>query len=106
MKGTGLIDDNKVKEALDLLEIDFLGLDRVDRQMLKVMIEKFGGGPVGLNTLAAATAEEIETIETVYEPFLIQQGFIHRTPRGRVATDQAYRHLGMEPPTRQDSLIK
>ncbi|MEK7508801.1 MAG: Holliday junction branch migration DNA helicase RuvB [Patescibacteria group bacterium] len=105
VKGTGLIDDNKVKEALDLLEIDFLGLDRVDRQMLKVMIEKFNGGPVGLNTLAAATAEEIETIETVYEPFLIQQGFIHRTPRGRVATDQAYKHLGLEPPTRQNSLI-
>ena len=80
-------------EALNLLEVDKLGLDAVDRQMLLTIIEKFGGGPVGLETLAASISEETSTIEDVYEPFLLQLGFLQRTPRGRVATPLAYRHL-------------
>ncbi|MBI1908495.1 Holliday junction branch migration DNA helicase RuvB [Candidatus Uhrbacteria bacterium] len=83
--------------ALDLLAIDPLGLDHVDRRLLATIIEKFGGGPVGLTTLAAATQEETETIEEIYEPFLLQLGFLERTPRGRVATNRAYDHLGLRP---------
>lgn len=78
-----------------MLEVDDLGLDRTDRDILLSMIHKFGGGPVGLDTLAAATGEEAVTIEDVYEPFLLQLGFLMRTPRGRVATPLAYRHLGL-----------
>jgi Holliday junction DNA helicase RuvB len=104
VKGNGIITTDLAKEALKLLEIDQVGLDHIDRLMLKVMIEKFNGGPVGLQTLSAATAEEIETIETVYEPFLLQCGLINRTPRGRVATPLAYKHLGMEPP-KQENLL-
>ena len=85
-------------EALDLLEVDEAGLDRLDRDILRNICEKFGGGPVGLNTLAVAVAEEADTIEDVYEPYLLQQGFLMRTPRGRVATDSAFAHLGFEPP--------
>lgn len=85
-------------EALTLLDVDVLGLDIVDRKLLTTIIEKFNGGPVGLQTIAAATAEEQETIEAVYEPFLIQLGFLMRTPRGRVTTEQAYRHLGFVVP--------
>ncbi len=81
-------------EALNLLEVDSLGLDNYDRRLLLTLIDKFGGGPVGLDTLAAATSEEKETIEEVYEPYLIQIGFIQRTPRGRIATRRAYDHLG------------
>lgn len=81
--------------ALDLLEVDKLGLDSTDREILLYMIEKFGGGPVGLDTLAAATGEDRGTIEEVYEPYLIQNGLIARTPRGRVATERAYRHFGL-----------
>lgn len=81
--------------ALDLLEVDKLGLDSTDREILLYMIEKFGGGPVGLDTLAAATGEDRGTIEEVYEPYLIQNGLIARTPRGRVATEHAYRHFGL-----------
>lgn len=98
VKGTGEIDVRAAEEALTLLNIDHLGLDEVDRQLLLTMIEKFNGGPVGLNTMAAATAEEAETIEDVYEPFLIQLGFLNRTPRGRVVTPRAYEHLGKQPP--------
>lgn len=105
VKGQGIINEDLTREALSLLEIDQAGLDRVDRLILEVMINKFGGGPVGLNTLAAITAEEEETLETVYEPFLLQRGLIHRTPRGRVATPAAYQHLGLEPPVSQDKLI-
>lgn len=83
------------KFALDLLEVDKLGLDSTDREILLYMIEKFGGGPVGLDTLAAATGEDRGTIEEVYEPYLIQNGLIARTPRGRVATEHAYRHFGL-----------
>lgn len=103
VKGNGIITTDLAKEALKLLEIDQVGLDHIDRLILKVMIEKFNGGPVGLQTLSAATAEEIETIETIYEPFLLQCGFINRTPRGRVATALAYKHLGLEAPVSQTS---
>lgn len=105
VKGQGIINEDLTHEALSLLEIDKAGLDRVDRSILEVMINKFGGGPVGLNTLAAVTAEEEETLETIYEPFLLQRGLIHRTPRGRLATESAYKHLGLEPPLRQNNLI-
>lgn len=90
------ITENLTRQALKNLEIDELGLEPTDRHILATIIEKFSGGPVGIQTLAAATMEEIETIEDVYEPFLLQIGFLARTPRGRVATEQAYKHLGME----------
>lgn len=105
VRANGIIDEAIAQEALKLLEIDNLGLDRVDRLLLETMVQKFSGGPVGLNALSAATAEEIETIETIYEPFLLRLGLIDRTPRGRVATPAAYRHLGLEPPVSQDKLI-
>lgn len=92
-KSQSLTQDLAVR-ALDLLEIDPLGLEGTDRMILNVIISKFGGGPVGLQTLAAATSEEKETIEEVYEPYLMQLGFLERTPRGRVATGRAYQHLG------------
>jgi len=92
-KGTG-IDLNFAKKALDLMEIDELGLNNHDRRILNILIEKFKGGPVGLQTLAAAASEDEATIEDVYEPFLLQLGFIERTPRGRIATENAYKHLG------------
>ncbi len=91
------LDEKAVREALSLLEIDELGLGTPDRELLSVMIEKFNGGPVGLNTLAAATAEEMATIEEVYEPYLLKLGFIERTPRGRMVTPKAYTHLGFDP---------
>ncbi len=81
--------------ALDLMDVDKRGLDHIDRHILNTMIEKFGGGPVGLDTLAAAIGEDAGTIEDVYEPYLIKNGFINRTPRGRVATDLAYKHMGL-----------
>lgn len=84
--------------ALAMLEIDDLGLEPLDRRILETMISKFRGGPVGLDTIATSLSEEPETIEDVYEPFLMQQGFLARTPRGRVATELAYRHLGLQPP--------
>ena len=79
-----------------VFEVDVMGLDKVDRAILYAIVDKFGGGPVGLSTLAIAVGEETETVEDAYEPFLLQEGFIQRTPRGRIATDRAYRHLGME----------
>lgn len=85
-------------KALDALEVDDLGLDRVDRTILLAMIQKYGGGPVGLETLAASTGEDAGTIEDVYEPYLLQQGLIQRTPRGRCATQLAYKHVGLTPP--------
>ena len=90
-----------VDRALLALEIDTRGLDTMDRRTLVTIIEKFQGGPVGLATLAAATAEELETLEEVIEPFLLQEGLLSRTPRGRIATDEAYQHLGFPPPLRQ-----
>ena len=84
--------------ALDLLEVDKMGLDQNDRNILLTIIEKFQGGPVGLDTLAAAIGEDAGTIEDVYEPYLIKNGFLNRTPRGRVVTDLVYRHFGLEIP--------
>lgn len=93
IKADGVITREVAREALDLLEVDSVGLDEVDRKILRTIIEKYNGGPVGLDTLAASTGEESTTIEDVYEPFLLQMGFIARTPRGRVVTPLAYRHL-------------
>lgn len=94
----GVITEEVARFALDLLDIDKVGLDQTDRKMLLMMIEKFGGGPVGLDTLAASINEESETIEDVYEPYLLQLGYIQRTPRGRVVTRLGYAHFGMTPP--------
>ena len=94
----GAITLEVAQKALDLLDVDRMGLDHVDRNMLDTMIYKFSGGPVGLDTLAAAIGEDAGTIEDVYEPYLLQNGFINRTPRGRVVTEAAYRHLGLEFP--------
>ena len=94
----GVITEEVAKFALDLLDIDKMGLDQTDRKMLLTMIEKFGGRPVGLDTLAASINEESETIEDVYEPYLLQLGYIQRTPRGRVVTRLGYAHFGMTPP--------
>lgn len=93
VKGNGVITAEIAGLALEALEVDEFGLDEMDKRILLTVIEKFGGGPVGLNTLAVAVGEEPDTIEEVYEPFLIQQGFLRRTPRGREATELAYRHL-------------
>jgi Holliday junction DNA helicase RuvB len=90
----GCITLETAKDALNMLDVDRLGLDRVDRTMLLTMIDKFAGGPVGLETLSAMTGEDVNTIEDVYEPYLMQLGFIVRTPRGRVVTKLAYEHLG------------
>jgi len=98
VKFDGKIDEGVTKEALNLLDIDEHGLDTVDRRILATIIDKFSGGPVGLGTLAAATQEEIATLEEVYEPFLMQLGFLNRTPRGRMATREAYKHLDRKPP--------
>lgn len=96
VKGNGKIDINIAKAALNLMEIDDLGLDFIDRRILQNVLNKFNGGPVGLDTLAAATGEESGTIEDVYEPYLIQLGFIARTPRGRIALAPAYKHMGIK----------
>ncbi len=95
VKGSGEITEDIARQALEMLEVDELGLDNTDRNLLETIVHKFGGGPVGLNTLAAATNEEVDTIEEVYEPYLIQLGFLERTPRGRKATAHAYNHLGV-----------
>ncbi len=100
VRAGGTINREVAMNALDLLEIDAHGFDELDRRLLRTIIEKYDGGPVGLNTLAAALAEEEDALEAVYEPFLIQIGFIDRTPRGRIATKLAYQHLGLEPPRR------
>lgn len=96
VKHDGVITGMVAMTALDLMDVDKMGLDHIDRNILCTMIEKFGGGPVGLDTLAAAIGEDSGTIEDVYEPYLIKNGFINRTPRGRVVTDYAYSHLGLE----------
>lgn len=98
VRGNGEITGELAATALDLLEVDKLGLDLLDRNILLTMIEKFGGGPVGLDTLAASIGEDAGTIEDVYEPYLLKNGLINRTPRGRVATQAAYRHLGLPQP--------
>lgn len=98
VKGNGEIDLALARESLELLQVDKLGLDHIDHKLLKGIIERFRGGPVGLDTIAASIGEESETIEDVYEPYLLQIGFLQRTPRGRVVTDLVYRHFGIEPP--------
>jgi len=98
VRADGVITGQVARDALELLEVDALGLDRVDHKLLRLMAEAFGGGPVGLDTMAAAISEEPETIEDVYEPYLMQIGFLQRTPRGRVMTRWAYGHLGLAPP--------
>jgi Holliday junction DNA helicase RuvB len=100
----GVITGDIAASALDLLEVDAVGLDRLDREILRAICERFGGGPVGLSTLAVAVGEEQDTIEDVYEPYLLQRGLIERTPRGRAATRRAFAHLGLEPPG-QGSLL-
>jgi Holliday junction DNA helicase RuvB len=98
VRGEGVITPDLARDALVMLEIDALGLDDIDRRILHVIVDKFGGGPVGIDTLAAAISEETDTLMDVYEPYLIQLGFLQRTPRGRTATRGAYLHLGLEPP--------
>ena len=98
VRADGVITKAVADHALQALEIDYLGLDPVDRRMLRAIIENYGGGPVGLETLAATIGEESVTLEDVYEPYLLQLGFIQRTPRGRMATERAYRHLKRTPP--------
>ncbi|MBA3912688.1 MAG: Holliday junction branch migration DNA helicase RuvB, partial [Acidobacteriales bacterium] len=105
VRAGGAIDQAIAKKALQMLEVDQHGFDEVDRKLLLTLIEKYQGGPVGVNTLAAALAEEPEAIEEIYEPFLIQIGFLDRTPRGRVATHLAYAHFGLTPPRRQNTLF-
>ncbi|PHM65800.1 Holliday junction DNA helicase RuvB [Xenorhabdus stockiae] len=95
VKGDGSVDNDIAAKALDMLNVDSAGFDYLDRKLLVAIIDKFMGGPVGLDNIAAAIGEERETIEDVLEPFLIQQGFIQRTPRGRIATNHAYRHFGL-----------
>ncbi|HEX3301631.1 MAG TPA: Holliday junction branch migration DNA helicase RuvB, partial [Thermomicrobiales bacterium] len=102
--GSGNIHESEAREALAMLEVDDLGLDDVDRRILLSIIQKFGGGPVGIDTLAAATSEETDTIMDVYEPYLIQLGFLQRTPRGRIATRLAYEHLEIDPPAHLELL--
>lgn len=97
VRGDGVISEKIAKEALDMIGVDALGLDQTDRSVLNAMIEKFNGGPVGLDTIAAATGEDVSTIEDVYEPYLLQLGFLARTPRGRIVMPAAYKHLGLTP---------
>ena len=100
VKAQGHITQAVAREALAMLDVDEFGLDEMDTRLLRAIIEKFDGGPVGVGTIAAAVGEDADTLEEVYEPFLVQHGFLQRTPRGRLATAQAYRHLGFPPPNR------
>ena len=105
VRADGVITLEVTRRALEMLEVDELGFDEADRRLLRAIIDKFSGGPVGLNSLAAAISEEKEAIEDIYEPFLIQAGFIDRTPRGRVATPRAYDYFGLTAPERDQRLI-
>jgi Holliday junction DNA helicase RuvB len=105
VKADGAITPGVAEEALDLLEVDEIGFDEMDRKILRTLMDKFGGGPVGLSTIAAVIGEEPDTIEDIYEPYLIQIGFLDRTPRGRVATESAYRHFGITPTADQKRLF-
>ena len=108
VRADGLVDGDTADRALGVFEVDQSGLDKVDRAILRAVVEKFGGGPVGLSTLSIAVGEEPETVEDAYEPFLLQEGYLQRTPRGRVATDRAYVHMGISiPPSRpqQNTLL-
>ncbi|MDE2607724.1 MAG: Holliday junction branch migration DNA helicase RuvB [Burkholderiales bacterium] len=106
VKGTGRIDQGIAQKALAMLDVDPLGFDIMDRKLLEAVIHRFEGGPVGLDNVAASIGEERDTIEDVIEPYLIQQGYLQRTPRGRVATMAAYRHLGVVPPQREGGLFE
>jgi Holliday junction DNA helicase RuvB len=103
VRAQGEITESVAREALTLLEVDEYGFDEADRRLMLTLIQKYDGGPVGVNTLAASMAEEPDAIEEIYEPFLMQIGFLNRTPRGRVATALAYRHFKLAPPRRQDA---
>lgn len=105
IKGDGVVDRKIARYGLDALNVDEHGLDEMDNRILQTIIEKFSGGPVGLTTIATAVGEEAGTIEEVYEPYLIQEGYLKRTPRGREATEQAYKHLGKVPPSQSGSLF-
>ena len=105
VRGEGIITKDTAKKSLDMMEVDELGLEPTDRKLLEIIIEKFDGGPVGIQTLSAASSEEGDTIEEIYEPYLLQLGFLAKTPRGRVATKRAYEHLGLTPPQDQNSLF-
>lgn len=105
VRGNGTLDLGAARAALEVYQVDDLGLDRLDRSVLEALCGRFGGGPVGLTTLAVAVGEEPETVETVAEPFLVRQGFIGRTPRGRVATPRAWAHLGLVAPPSADTLF-
>lgn len=94
--GGGVVDGEQARNALARMDVDQLGLDEMDRKILTLLIEHFDGGPVGVKTLAVACSEEVRTLEDIYEPYLIQCGFLKRTPRGRVATVKAYKHLGIK----------
>jgi Holliday junction DNA helicase RuvB len=98
VRADGFIDAQVARRALEVFKVDEQGLDKVDWAILDAVVTRFSGGPVGLSTLAVAVGEEPATIEDVYEPYLLQLGFLRRTPRGRVATARAYAHLGLEPP--------
>ncbi|MCD6498310.1 MAG: Holliday junction branch migration DNA helicase RuvB [Deltaproteobacteria bacterium] len=104
VQGASRIDKKVARYALDRLEVDRRGLDAMDRNLLRILIERFGGGPVGIDSLAAAVGEERHTLEEVVEPYLIQQGFLHRTSRGRVASKIAYEHLGLQPNRRAETI--
>ena len=101
VKAGGILNKDVAEEALKMMEIDEKGLETTDRRLLEILIDKFEGGPVGLQTLAAAASEENDTIEDIYEPYLMQLGLINRTPKGRVATKRAYEHLGRPYPHEQ-----
>ncbi len=105
VEGEGMISRETAQKALNLLEVDHLGLESVDRRLIETIIKKFNGGPVGLQALAAASSEELDTIEEIYEPYLLQLGFLGRTPRGRIATRLAYEHLGIKPPAENQLIL-
>lgn len=105
VKAEGIITDDVAQDGLTLLEVDEMGFDEMDRSILRTLMDKFSGGPVGLSTVAAIVGEEPDTIEDIYEPYLIQIGFLDRTPRGRVATERAYRHFGLSPADPQKRLF-
>src|SRR6185369_11669411 len=104
VRADGRVTGEVARSALEMLEVDDHGFDEIDRRLLRTIIDKFGGGPVGVNTIAAAINEEKDAIEDIYEPFLIQAGFLDRTPRGRVATARAYQYFGLTSPERDTRL--
>ncbi len=105
VRGNGDIDQETARKGLAMMEVDEGGLDPIDRKLLSTIVDKYGGGPVGLDTLAASIGESRDTVEDVYEPYLLKEGFIDRTPRGRVATERAIRHMGANPPAGQNPLF-